>query len=108
MGHNGGKVDGEASLTGIQPLYSGRVAKPWDPGLNTIIVMGGASQVVVLELHVVYPAIHKLWDHLLQVEPECEPVTSLATNVVHCGSLIEPSLYLAASISRDQDDWVQS
>ena len=60
MGHNGGKVDGEASLTGIQPLYSGRVAKPWDPGLNTIIVMGGASQVVVLELHVVYPAIHKL------------------------------------------------
>ena len=35
-----------------------------------------------------------LWNHLLQVEPECEPVPGIAADVVHNRGLIQPTLHL--------------
>ena len=57
--------------------------------------------VVVDESHVVRPAVDEDGRHLLQVEPEVEPVRVGCADVVDAGGLVEAGLQLAAAVAGD-------
>ena len=62
----------------VATSHAAAATQSWDTGTPTRGVAGGPGHGVVLLRHVLLPAVHHEGEHLVDVEPEVEPVAGLA------------------------------